>query len=309
MTLASGRAASDEQPERPPFLDNPRADRVRRVSGLAGRSVRERRGLLLAEGPQAVRELVRHRAPLLRDVYLTDGAANRHPEILREARAATHWVHTVSEDVAMAMSPKAQGVVAVAGLDAVGGAVPGPADTPLATPDRGSGDVPDRGRPGAVAVLVEAQDPGNAGTVIRTADAMGAVGVILTHGSVDVRAPKVIRSSAGSVFRLPIVTDLPVAALVEALRARECVLLGTSGSQGSVALDDLMADGLRGSPSALSGPHAWILGNEAQGLPAEVEDRCDVLVRIPMSGGTESLNVAAAAAMCLFASQTVRART
>lgn len=296
--------------ERPPLLDNPRAERVRRVRGLAGRSARERNGRILVEGPQAVRELVRHRAPWVLDVYLTAQARERHPEIDEAARSATRWVHEISEGVARAMSGEAQGVVAVADAGAIGGAVPGrgalAARVAGAAPVAGA--VPDRGAPGVLAVLAEAQDPGNAGTIIRTADAMGAAGVVVAAGSVDVRAPKVIRSSAGSVFHLPVVTGWPLDEAVRALHEQECVLVGTSGSDGSLDLAELLEDGLVHAPSVLAGPVAWMMGNEARGLSADQEALCDLLVRIPMTGQAESLNVASAAAICLFASQTAGSR-
>ncbi len=277
--------------ERPSPLDNPHAERVRRVAGLAGRSARIRSGRILVEGPQAVRELVRHRAAHLVDVYLTEEAVARYPEIDREARAVTPWVHAVSEDVARAMSTEAQGVVAVAEADAIGGDPVSPASR----------------APSSIVVLAQSQDPGNAGTIIRTADAMGARGVLVTAGSVDVRSPKVIRSSAGSVFHLPVLTGVDAAQAVDRLHGAGVRVLGTSGADGSVDLADLLAAGLGGEDAVLAGPHAWVMGNEARGLSDAQEALCDLLVRIPMTGRAESLNVASAAAICLFASQTVRA--
>lgn len=292
--------------ERPSVLDNPHAERVRKVAGLAGRSARQRSGLLLVEGPQAVRELLLHRAPHVRDVYLGEDARSRHPDIVRAALEATRWVHSVTDEVSHVLSPDAQGVVAVARATAVAdGTVP---EAGRAWPDRvwadpGSGNT-DAGE--LVVVLADAQDPGNVGTVIRTADAMGARGVVLTQGSVDPRAPKVVRSSAGSVFHLPVITRVDLDAVVEALHARGCVVVGTSGRDGSLDLSELLDDALTTTPSLLGGPHAWVMGNEARGLSEQQEDLCDVLVRVPMTGAAESLNVASAASMCLFASQHVR---
>jgi len=278
-------------PERPASLDNPHADRVRRVAGLAGRSARIREDRILVEGPQAVRELVVHRGGDLVDVYLTAAASRRYPEIERSARAATPWLHRVSEDVARAMSGEAQGVVAVAASTAIGGAVP-PA------PREGAA---------TVVVLAEAQDPGNAGTAIRTADAMGAAGVVVAKGSVDVRSPKVIRSSAGSVFHLPVVSGVDLEQAGAALRDQGWLLLGTSGAHAADDLQGLLVAGVTGARrGVLDVPHAWVLGNEARGLSASQEALCDRLVGIPMAGAAESLNVASAAAICLFASQTVR---
>ena len=275
-------------PERPSHLDNPHAERVRRVAGLAGRSARSRSGLLLVDGPQAVRELVVHRAGQLRDVYLTAEAAASHPDILDAARRATTWVHEVTEEVARAMSSDAQGVIAVARIQAIGAGSP-------------------RAGGGPVVVLARAQDPGNVGTMIRTADAMGASRVVLTPGSVDFSNPKVIRSSAGSVFHLPVATGTALTEVVEDLHGDGTVVMGTSGSDGSLDLRELLAEALTRGEGALGVPHAWVLGNEAQGLSPQEEALCDVLVSIPMTGEAESLNVASAAAMCLFASQCGRA--
>lgn len=270
--------------ERPSILDNPHADRVKRVAGLAGRSARSRSGLMLVEGPQAVRELVVHRGGQVRDVYLTPRASAQHPDIVGAAEAVTRWVHEVTEEVARAMSSDAQGVLAVAREQAVADGAPRPGGGP-------------------VVVLARAQDPGNAGTIIRTADAMGASRVVLTPGSVDVRNPKVVRASAGSVFHLPVATGVELPALVDSLHEGGTVVMGTSGQDGSLDLTDLLDEVVLRGDGALTVPHAWVFGNEAQGLDPEEEDACDVLVRIPMSGPAESLNVSSAAAMCLFASQ------
>ncbi|MGO3797350.1 MAG: TrmH family RNA methyltransferase [Pauljensenia sp.] len=257
---------------------------MRRVAGLAGRSARSRSGLMLVDGPQAVRELVTHRGEHVRDVYLSGHAAQQHPDILEAARASTRWVHEVTDEVARAMSPDAQGVIAVARSEAVGDGTP-------------------RAGGGPVVVLARAQDPGNAGTIIRTADAMGASRVVLTRDSVDVRNPKVLRASAGSVFHLPVATGVELGSLVEDVHEGGSVVMGTSGADGSLELSDLLAEAMRLGEGALTVSHAWVLGNEAQGLSPLEEDACDVLVRIPMTGQAESLNVSSAAAMCLFASQ------
>lgn len=270
------------------MLDNPRAERVRRIAALAGRSARSRHGLLLVEGPQAVRELVRHRADAVQDVYLTEGAARIHPDVEADARAATRWVHEVSDEVAAAMSSDAQGVIAVARTEAIR----------RTTPNIDSGST--------LVLLAQGRDPGNVGTIIRTADAMGASAVITVAGTVDVTGPKVIRASAGSVFHLPVV---PVSSFDEGgavARSLGAKLLGTSGGAGSQNLADLMLSATMESRGWLVGTHAWVFGNEAKGLSSSELAACDLLVRIDMSGKAESLNVASAAAMCLFASQTVR---
>lgn len=157
------------------------------------------------------------------------------------------------------------------------------------------------GSPTLVVVLLDARDPGNAGAVIRTADAAGADAVVLASGDeggvVDVHNGKTVRASAGSVFHLPVGTGSWPQALT-ALRAAGLALLATA-ADGHVGLYD--ADLVR--------PTAWVLGNEAHGLSTDVLDACDATVAIPIRGRAESLNVAAAAAVCLYASARAQAGT
>ncbi|WP_455149693.1 TrmH family RNA methyltransferase [Schaalia odontolytica] len=273
--------------ERLTVLDNPRADRVRRVSGLVGRSARSRSGLMLVEGPQAVRELAAHRPDAVRDVYVREDAWQTHADVVDAARRATRWVHPVTAEVSTAMSGDSQGICAVASVDAI------------------SRELPEPSVGETIVVVAQGRDPGNVGTIIRTADAFGAVGVVVVAGTVDVSSPKVVRSSAGSVFHIPVCV---VASFTDArtlVHGRSAALLGTSGGAGSLNLSDLLVQGLS-ARSRLSQSHAWVFGNEARGLSGEEMRLCDALVSIPMAGEAESLNVASAAATCLFASQTVR---
>ena len=120
------------------------------------------------------------------------------------------------------------------------------------------------------------------------------------------RNPKVVRSSAGSVFHLPLIPIPSFAAAVDYLRGRGIALLGTSGSMEAEDLSELITESMRGEPTVLTRSHAWLMGNEAKGLSAEELAVCDALVTIPMSGHTESLNVASAVSICLYTSQLVR---
>jgi TrmH family RNA methyltransferase len=146
-------------------------------------------------------------------------------------------------------------------------------------------------RPRLVCVLAEVRDPGNAGTVLRGADAAGADLVVVAGDSVDVYSPKVVRSSAGSIFHVPVVTAGSVEATIAALREAGLAVLAAD-ARASVTLDG--AD--------LQRRHAWVLGNEARGLPADVVGLCDESVRVPIHGRAESLNLAMAAVLCLYAS-------
>jgi TrmH family RNA methyltransferase len=150
-------------------------------------------------------------------------------------------------------------------------------------------------------VLATVRDPGNAGTVIRAADAAGADLVVLAGESVDVHNPKVVRSTAGSLFHLPVVTGMSLAAAVAELRAAGCHVLAADGT-GPLDLDDLLDDAGSGAVPDLAGPTAWVFGNEAWGLPEEDRALADAVVRVPLRGKAESLNLATAATVCLYAS-------
>jgi len=249
------------------------------------------------EGPQGVREAVRHAPARVRDVYVTPTAAGRHPEIVDDARAARLRLHVATAEVLAAMSPDAQGVLAVVRAEA-----PSLADVAASLAR------PDRDRPALVAVLATVRDPGNAGTVVRAADAAGADAVVLAGESVDVHNPKVVRSTAGSLFHLPVVTGVSLAGALAALRGAGLVVLAADGA-GDLDLDDLLdvagsggADGASRPAVDLAAPTAWVFGNEAWGLPPEDRALADAVVRVPIRGRAESLNLATAATVCLYAS-------
>jgi len=232
--------------------------------------VAERR--FVVEGPQAVREALA--AGALLELYAVD----LDDPLARAAAADGIPVVAVSEQVLRAIGETVtpQGLVGVAPLVAAG----------LEALPR---------RPRLVAVLDAVNDPGNAGTVLRTAAAAGADAVVLTTGSTDPHGGKCVRASAGSLWHLPVVTDVPALDVVAALRARGLQVLATSGT-GDDDLDDLADDGVLGAPTA------WLFGTEAHGLAPDVLPVADRRVRIPLRGRAESLNLAAAAAVCLYAS-------
>ena len=203
------------------------------------------------------------------------------------APPATRWVHPVTAEVSVALSRDSQGVCAVASADAV------------------SRELPELSVGETLVVLAQGRDPGNVGTIIRTADAFGAVGVITVSGTVEATSPKVVRASAGSVFHIPVCIVPSFEEAHALIHRRSAALLGTSGGAGSLDLSQMLAQGVSGR-SRLSQSHAWVFGNEAKGLSGAEMRLCDALVSIPMTGDAESLNVASAATACLFASQTVR---
>ncbi|WP_425441206.1 TrmH family RNA methyltransferase [Ruania alba] len=279
-------------------VTNPRSDRVRSVRALAQASARSRRDQFLVEGPQGVREAVRFAADQVRDVYLTAEAAARHPEIEDTARAAGLYVHPTAPEALSAMSEDAQGVLAVLQRRKVS------VTAALA------------GEPRLVALLHQVRDPGNAGTVIRAADAAGADGCILSHGSVDVHNPKVVRSTVGSLFHLPTATGADLAETIATARAAGLQVLAADGA-GSLDLDDV-ADSADSADSAvdteattavtLARPTLWLFGNEAHGLGEAERDLADAVVRIPIHGHAESLNLAMAATICLYTSARAQRR-
>ena len=144
-----------------------------------------------------------------------------------------------------------------------------------------------------VVICAQVRDPGNAGTVIRCADAFGADAVILSSDSVEVYNPKTVRASVGSLFHLPIVVGVDLAEAIEACRDAGMQIFATDGASGT-DLTDLGAD--------LEKPTAWVMGNESWGLPVEHLALADRTVAVPIYGNAESLNLATAAAVCLYAS-------
>lgn len=251
-----------------------RSPRIKGARRLAKRAFRQREQRFLAEGPQAVREALA-RAGTVVEMFATAEAAQRHSELTDAAYAAGIPVHRVSLEVMgeLAQTVSPQGVVAVCAF----------VDAPLES------------IAGArlVAVLAQVRDPGNAGTVLRTADAAGADAVVFTDASVDPYNGKCVRASAGSLFHLPVVVGASAADTAALLRSSGAAVLAADGA-GSTDLH-AAADG-----GALDGPVAWIFGNEAWGLPADTVALADQAVSVPVYGAAESLNLGTAAAVCLY---------
>jgi RNA methyltransferase, TrmH family len=153
--------------------------------------------------------------------------------------------------------------------------------------------------PRLLAVLVEPNDPGNLGTIIRTADAAGADAVIL-DGGVDPYNGKAVRASAGSLFHLPVV-ECGAEDLLAGTDHIGMTALAAAGG-GSIDLDELV------DARTLADPVVWLFGTEAHGLPDSVIEAADYTVRIPIYGRAESLNLAAAAAVSLYASARAQRR-
>lgn len=300
-----------ERPDQSP-ITSPRSERVRKVAALTGRSARRKQGRFRVEGPQAVRSLLAHRPELALEVHLTERAAEAHPELERLAREAGIPARRVDEQILRAMVRESGPADAAAGggsgpAGPVGTGAPGALVSPQGVvavgalptedPDAATAaleSLPDDG-PLTVVVLHEVRDPGNVGTLIRTADAAGADLVLLTRTSADPYSPKAVRASVGSLFHLPVLTGAESGPLLEALAARGITAAATSGYADSELFDVDLPDRI-----------AWILGNEAHGLDEETLAAAPLTVRIPLAGHAESLNVHTAATVCLF--ETLRRR-
>ncbi|HSZ48879.1 MAG TPA: RNA methyltransferase [Streptosporangiaceae bacterium] len=254
-----------------------RSPRVKAARQLAKRAFRERGRSFLAEGPQAVREAL-GQPGVVTELFVTAPGRARNPELADQAAAQGAPVHEIGGELMaeLAQTITPQGVLAVCRF----------IDQPLSAVTAAG--------PRLVVVMANVRDPGNAGTVLRTADAAGADGVVFAAASVDPYNSKCVRSSAGSLFHLPVVAGHDLADALAGLRSAGLQVLAADGS----ASQFLEAPG---GPD-LARPTAWLFGNEAWGLPPELLKLADAVVAVPIYGKAESLNLAAAAAICLYAS-------
>jgi RNA methyltransferase, TrmH family len=266
--------ASSAWPD-PLGVHSPRLKAARR---LTRRAFRQRERAFLAEGPQAVAEAIRCGAQVS-DLFATAPARSRHHDLVAAVVAAGIPVHVVSGEVMseLAQTVTPQGLLAVCGF----------VDVPLAAAVTPAARL--------AVLLANVRDPGNAGTVLRTADAAGAQAVVFADASVDPYNGKCVRASAGSLFHLPVVAGARLADAVAAMRQAGLRVIAADGRAGR-SLDD--AD----VRARLHEPTAWLFGNEAWGLPADLAALADEAVAVPIYGEAESLNLAAAAAVCLYAS-------
>lgn len=265
--------------------DGPFTERTPRVAAarkLLRRDGRAEAGRFLAEGAQAVREALAWAAAghgRVHELFVTATGAQRNPELVEAALDARVPVSEITDRAAAGVSETVtpQGLVAVCDL----------VDRGL---DESLGE-----RPRLVAVLVGVSDPGNAGTVLRVADAAGADAVLLAGDTVDPHNGKCVRASAGSLFHLPVARERELPTALAALRAAGLRLVAADGH----AEDDL---DVAEDAGVLARPTAWLFGSEAHGLDAHVLDAADTALRVPIHGAAESLNLATAAAVCLYAS-------
>lgn len=260
------------------MIDNPRSPRVRAVAKLAKKSRRQEAGLFLVEGPQAFREALIHQPGDVEEVFMTKLAFSKNADLVALAEDASIEVEQVAEAVLEQMADTAtpQGVIAVHRM------------TKNALSDVVSSDTT------LVVVLDRVADPGNAGTIIRVAVAAGANAVVVSKDSVDVYNPKVVRSTTGSLFHLPVVTGVDWREALDELHGLSIQVIAADMS--GTPLPELARTGV------LSAPTAWLFGNEAHGLDEEALHAADIVASVPQYGPLESMNLATAAAVCLFQS-------
>jgi TrmH family RNA methyltransferase len=255
-------------------LHSPHVERVKALLGSRGKKFRQSEKLFVADGIQSVRAALTPRiesAPLVERVYVTeDGYEKLADEISPKILESTQ-INPVSDEVmnAMAETITPQGILALCSYS----------DFTLYKLRQLS--------PTKVAYFWEIQDPGNSGTVIRTADACGFDAVVFSPKSVDIYSPKTVRATAGSLWHIPVVEAVPLENILQFAKENDFTPIAFAGS-GSHSLLEL--------PAATR--ELLIFGNEARGLPelpAEI-----ARVHIPMLGHAESLNVASAAAISMF---------
>lgn len=258
-----------------------RSSRVVALAKLHRASVRRTENAFLAEGHNAVDAALT--TGTARQVLVRDVDADRHTDLIDRAYAAdipVHWVSARAADK-LADTTTAPGIFAVSALLTVS------LDEVLAS------------QPTLLAIAVEPREPGNVGTLVRAADAMGADAVILLGDAVDPHNGKAVRASAGSIFHIPIVRDSDTAAALAAITDAGIATLATT-AEGALSID--------AADDVLTGRVAWLFGNEAHGLPDDVLAAADHRVSIPIHGRAESLNLAAASAICLYAAARVQNR-
>lgn len=273
-------------------LTNPRAERIKRVAALADRKARERAGKFLIEGPQCVREAVRYRPDAVSDVYVgldeRTGASMVDVDLMRDiarlGRGDGVYVHYANADVMARMSADCQGVLAVGEAAALR------ADAQTLLTRTNPGDM--------VAAFWQVRDPGNAGTVIRVSDAAGCAAVVLVDDCVDPYNPKVMRSTTGSLFHVPVLS-MSTEEWCTWCRTRGLALYAAdvygTPQRPVESLPLVLSD-----RAAVAEPKAVLFGNEARGLPQELLEAMDRIVSIPLYGQAESLNLATSAAVMLM---------
>jgi TrmH family RNA methyltransferase len=252
----------------------PKSDVVSGARDLLTTRNRKARGQFLIEGPTSVAAVIE--AGWAVNVL----AVAEHRDVLEDAASQSIRAYLITESAAAALSEtvNSQGIFAV-----------------CRTPETALEDI-DFSDTRPIVVCWGVSDPGNLGTIIRTAAAVNALAVITTTGSADMWNGKVLRSTAGTFTAIDLIGPLAEDVVLELLKSHGVTTLATSGTSRTSVFDPDFQ-------KSLKTPHAWLLGSEAHGLPTHVINDVDAAVYIPMSDSVESLNVATAAAICLYSSQ------
>jgi TrmH family RNA methyltransferase len=257
-------------------LTSTASDRVKAVRALHSRSGRRKAGRFLVEGPQAVRA-ARDSGVAVHEIYVDHDALSSFADVIGWAEQEQVPVTTAEPHVIAAMgeTEHPQGVLAVCALlDASRLAEVLAIEAP-------------------VVILDRVADPGNVGTIIRTAEAVGAAGVILTPECADVHGGKVVRATTGSLFRVPVVPDVPMTDVIVAVRAERRALAVAMGA-GEVSLFEAV------DSRTVCKRTCYVIGSEAHGVSDEAVAAADITIRIPMAPGVESLNAGVSAAVILY---------
>lgn len=266
-----------------PFTE--RTPRVVSASKLHRASARRKSGRFLAEGANSVEAALDTGAAV--ELFCTGDARERFPALVDAAAGSGVRLSPVTDRAARSLSD----TVTPTGIVVLCRSV-----ARDATED--SGEFDDEA-PELVAVGQGLSEPGNVGTLIRVADALGADAVWLTEGAVDPENPKAVRASAGSLFHMPVVRGIPESDLVGRAHAHGlCVAVATG--DGDVDIEH--------AGDLLTRPTAWVFGNEAHGVPQKLATAADARVYIPIRGRAESLNIVTAASICLHTSARLRAQ-
>jgi RNA methyltransferase, TrmH family len=254
------------------MLSDPRSEKVKGIARLNQKDARYETGLFLLEGFQGLKELAPHH-DLIAEIFATEAAVEARPELFSGLPVEVTLVNDrVMDRISDTRTP--QGVVSVVyQLDV---------DLELVINDK----------PKLVVLLDQVRDPGNAGTILRAADAAGADGIVFSKDSVDLYNPKLVRSTTGSLFHLPTVIEADSANALADLQAAGLQIYAAAG--GGRPITELGA--------ALQEPTVWIFGNEAHGISRDLLDLADEVVGLPIYGSAESLNLATAASVCLYQS-------
>lgn len=254
-------------------IENPKSPQIRKAAALLRKKERLAVGKFLVEGPHAVAEALISGAPV-QVIYATAAGRSRHPEIDRAADKAGVRIELVTPEVLAKLcdTVSPQGVVAVVAI------APQPDLSFLFAQAQ------------LVAVLLDVQDPGNAGTVLRAADAAGADAVIFAGDSIDPWHPKVVRATTGSLFHIPVLSGCDFAEVVQAAHAAGVTSIATDLQGADIGPDDAL----------LQQRICWVFGNEARGMSKDAVSLCGQARKLPIFGAAESLNLATAAAVCLY---------